>query len=67
MDTEVLFNFLEATQSEALVKLEKLYKDKTRQTILNYKIFKLYRICFLLKHIYSRGEMPLISLKRLEK
>lgn len=36
MDTEVLFNFLEATQSEALVKLEKLYKDKTRQTILNY-------------------------------
>ena len=36
MDTEVLFNFLEATQSDALVKLEKLYKDKTRQTILNY-------------------------------
>lgn len=36
MDTEVLFNFLEATQSEALVKLEKLYKEKTRQTILNY-------------------------------
>ena len=36
MDTEVLFGFLEATQSEALVKLEKLYKDKTRQTILNY-------------------------------
>lgn len=36
MDTEVLFNFLEATQSEALVKLEKLYKDKTRQTVLNY-------------------------------
>ena len=36
MDTEILFNFLEATQSEALAKLEKLYKDKTRQTILNY-------------------------------
>lgn len=36
MDTEVLFDFLEATQSEALAKLEKLYKDKTRQTILNY-------------------------------
>ena len=36
MDTEVLFNFLEATQNDALVKLEKLYKDKTRQTILNY-------------------------------
>ena len=36
MDTEVLFNFLAATQSEALAKLEKLYKDKTRQTILNY-------------------------------
>ena len=36
MDAEVLFNFLEATQNDALVKLEKLYKDKTRQTILNY-------------------------------
>ena len=36
MDTEVLFDFLEATQSDALAKLEKLYKDKTRQTILNY-------------------------------
>lgn len=36
MDTEVLFDFLEATQNDALAKLEKLYKDKTRQTILNY-------------------------------
>ena len=36
MDTEVLFTFLEATQKEALTRMEKLYKDKTRQTILNY-------------------------------
>lgn len=36
MDTELLFSFLEATQKEALIKLEKLYKDKTRQTVLNY-------------------------------
>ena len=36
MDAELLFTFLEATQKEALTRLEKLYKDKTRQTILNY-------------------------------
>lgn len=36
MDTELLFAFLEATQKDTLVRLEKLYKDKTRQTILNY-------------------------------
>ena len=36
MDTELLFTFLEATQKDALTRLEKLYKDKTRQTILNY-------------------------------
>lgn len=36
MDTELLFFFLAATQQEALTKLEKLYKDKTRQTIVNY-------------------------------
>ena len=36
MDTELLFSFLNDTQSEAMVKLEKLYKDKTRQTVLNY-------------------------------
>lgn len=36
MDPELLFAFLEATQKEALTKLEKLYKDRTRQTILNY-------------------------------
>ena len=36
MDTEVLFTFLEATQKDALSRLEKLYKDKTRQTVLNY-------------------------------
>ena len=31
-----MFSFLAATQQEALTKLEKLYKDKTRQTIMNY-------------------------------
>ena len=36
MDTELLFAFLEATQKDALSRLEKLYKDKTRQTVLNY-------------------------------
>ena len=36
MDTELLFDFLAATQQDALTKLEKLYKDKTRQTVLNY-------------------------------
>lgn len=36
MDTELLFSFLAATQQEARAKLEKLYKDKTRQTIVNY-------------------------------
>lgn len=36
MDPELLFNFLYATQSDSMQKLEKLYKDKTRQTVLNY-------------------------------
>lgn len=36
MDTELLFSFLNDTQNEAMIKLEKLYKDKTRQTVLNY-------------------------------
>ena len=36
MDTELLFTFLEATQKDALTRLEKLYKDKTLQTVLNY-------------------------------
>ena len=36
MDVELLFSFLEATQKDALSRLEKLYKDKTRQTVLNY-------------------------------
>lgn len=36
MDTEILFSFLQTTQPEAMEKLNKLYKDKTRQTILNY-------------------------------
>ena len=36
MDVELLFDFLNDTQGEAMVKLEKLYRDKTRQTVLNY-------------------------------
>lgn len=36
MDIEILFDFLNDTQSEAMAKLEKLYRDKTRQTVLNY-------------------------------
>ena len=36
MDVELLFPFLEATQKDSLTRLEKLYGDKTRQTILNY-------------------------------
>lgn len=36
MDTEVLFSFLKDTQPEEMAKLEKLYKDKTQLTILNY-------------------------------
>lgn len=36
MDIELLFDFLNDTQSEAMVKLQKLYRDKTRQTVLNY-------------------------------
>ena len=36
MDTELLFAFIESTQKDTLAHLEKLYKDRTRQTILNY-------------------------------
>lgn len=36
MDVELLFNFLNDTQSEAMIKLEKLYREKTRLTVLNY-------------------------------
>lgn len=36
MDVELLFSFLEETQKNALDRLEKLYGDKTRQTIINY-------------------------------
>lgn len=36
MDTELLFNFLYASQGDSMQKLEKLYKDKTQQTVLNY-------------------------------
>lgn len=36
MDMELLFSFLQNTQPDAMKKLNKLYKDKTRQTILNY-------------------------------
>jgi type I restriction enzyme R subunit len=36
MDPELLFSFFRNTQSEAFVKLEKIYKDKTRKTVLNF-------------------------------
>ena len=36
MDTELLFAFLEATQKDEFLHLEKLYKERTRQTVLNY-------------------------------
>lgn len=36
IDVDVLFAFLEDTQKETLIRLEKLYKDKTKTTILNY-------------------------------
>ena len=36
LDVELLFSFLEATQPDELTRLEKLYGDRTRQTILNY-------------------------------
>lgn len=36
MDVDVLFAFLEKTQKDTLIRLEKLYKDKMKTTILNY-------------------------------
>lgn len=36
MDPELLFEFIQATQPNELKKLQKLYGDKTRQTVLNY-------------------------------
>lgn len=36
MDVELLFDFLKATQKDELEHLEKLYKEKTKQTVLNY-------------------------------
>lgn len=36
MDPELLFDFLQVTQPKELEKLQKLYGDKTRQTVLNY-------------------------------
>lgn len=36
MDVEMLFSFLEETQKDTLARLEKLYKDKARTTILNH-------------------------------
>ncbi len=36
MDTDLLFDFLYKTQEETMLKLEKLYKAKTKITILNY-------------------------------
>ena len=36
MDTGMLFNFLEETQSEAMAKLRKFYNGKTEKTVINY-------------------------------
>jgi type I restriction enzyme R subunit len=36
MDPELLFTFFRNTQNEAFEKLEKFYKDKTRETVLNF-------------------------------
>jgi type I restriction enzyme R subunit len=36
MDIELLFKFLYDTQYETMDKLEKIYKDKTKDTIINY-------------------------------
>ena len=36
MDPQMLFSFLRTTQYEAFEKLEKIYKDKTQETILNF-------------------------------
>lgn len=36
MDVELLFEFLEKTQKDTLDRLEKLYKESTKKTILNY-------------------------------
>lgn len=36
MDIELLFKFLYDTQPETMDKLEKIYKDKTKDTIINY-------------------------------
>lgn len=36
MDTEILMEFLQETQADALEKLRRMYKDRTEETILNY-------------------------------
>ena len=36
MDIELLFKFFSETQSETMEKLEKIYKDKTKDTIINH-------------------------------
>ena len=36
MDIELLFKFFYDTQPETMEKLEKIYKDKTKDTIVNY-------------------------------
>ena len=36
MDVELLFQFLNDTQADTMEKLEKIYKDKTKETIINY-------------------------------
>lgn len=36
MDIELLFDFFNDTQSEVMEKLQKIYKDKTKETIINH-------------------------------
>lgn len=36
MDIELLFQFLNDTQADTMEKLEKIYKDRTKDTIINY-------------------------------
>lgn len=36
MDSEILFDFLKTTQKDVLEKLEKKFKDDTKETIINY-------------------------------
>ena len=36
MDTEMLWEFLESTQGDVLTELRSIYKENTRETVVNY-------------------------------